>query len=90
MRILSFLWSEVDILDSHLNKIPMLLSQKELRDGRRYKQIDIANGTGLSVSVVSRIMNDRSIGGMTYATAKAFAKWLGVSMEELGQEEISE
>ena len=73
-------------MEQHLNKIPMLLSQKELRDGRRYKQIDIANGTGLSVSVVSRIMNDRSIGGMTYATAKAFANWLGVAMEELGED----
>jgi len=68
----------------------MLLSQKELRDGRRYKQKDIAHGTGLSVSVVSRIMNDRTIGGMTYATAKAFAKWLGVPMEELADSEIDE
>jgi transcriptional regulator with XRE-family HTH domain len=68
----------------------MLLSQKELRDGRRYKQKDISDGTGLSVSVVSRIMNDRDIGGMTYATAKAFAQWLGVAMEELGQEASEE
>jgi hypothetical protein len=77
-------------LDKHLNKIPMLLSQKELRDGRRYKQKDIVIGTGLSGTIVSRVMNDKDIGGLTYASAKAFAKWLNVSMEELGEEENSE
>ena len=77
-------------MESHLNKIPMLLSQKELRDGRRYRQKDIVDGTGLSSTIVSRVMKDKDIGGLTYASAKAFAKWLGIPMEELGQEEISE
>jgi transcriptional regulator with XRE-family HTH domain len=77
-------------LHKQLNKIPMLLSQKELRDGRRYRQKDIAVGTGISEAVVSRVFNDNDIVNLTYGTAKAIAKWLGVSMEELGQEEISE
>jgi transcriptional regulator with XRE-family HTH domain len=77
-------------LDKQVNKIPMLLSQKELRDGRRYRQKDVAIGTGISEAVVSRVFNDNDIVNLTYGTAKALAKWLGVSMEELGQEEISE
>ena len=77
-------------MDKQLNKIPMLLSQKELRDGRRYKQKDIAMGTGLSGTIVSRVMNDSDISGLTYGSAKVLAQWLGVSMEELGQEESSE
>ena len=77
----------VQILDKQLSKIPMLLSQKELRDGRRYKQKAIAEGTGLSESVVSRVFNEKDITNLTYGSAKALAKWLGVPMEELGQEE---
>ena len=68
------------------NNIPMLLSQKELRDGRRYRQKDIAIGTGLSEGMVSRLMRDGDISHMTYGAAKAIAKWLGVSTDELGSD----
>jgi transcriptional regulator with XRE-family HTH domain len=77
-------------LHKQLNKIPMLLSQKELRDGRRYRQKDVAIGTGISEAVVSRVFNDIDIVNLTYGTAKALATWLGVPMEELGQEESDE
>jgi transcriptional regulator with XRE-family HTH domain len=77
-------------LDKQLNKIPMLLSQKELRDGRRYKQKAIADGTGLSESVISRVFNENDITNLTYGSAKVIARWLGVPMEELGQEESDE
>ena len=69
-----------------LNKIPKLLTQKELRDERRYKQQDIVDGTGLSKSMISRVLNNDDISNLTYESAKAIAKWLGVSMEELGEE----
>jgi len=68
------------------NNIPMLLSQKELRDGRRYRQKDIAMGTGLSEGMVSRFMRDRDISHMTYGSAKAIARWLDVTTDELGTE----
>jgi transcriptional regulator with XRE-family HTH domain len=74
-------------LNRQLNRIPRLLTEKELRDGKRYKQKDIAIGTGMSEAVVSRVFNDNDIANLTYGSAKALARWLGVSMEELGQEE---
>ncbi len=72
-------------MTKQFNKIPMLLSQKELRDGRRYKQQDMVNGTGLSKSMISRVLSDNDISSLTYESAKVIANWLGVSMEELGQ-----
>ena len=73
-------------MTKQLNKIPMLLSQKELRDGRRYKQQDVIKGTGLSKSMISRVFNDNDISGLAYESAKAIAQWLGVAMEELGED----
>jgi transcriptional regulator with XRE-family HTH domain len=69
----------------HLNRIPILVSAKEIRDGRRYKQKEIAAGSGLSEPIISRLMRDDDISGITYATAKALAQWLDVSMEELAE-----
>ena len=69
-----------------LNKIPKLLTLKELRDERRYKQQDIADGTGLSKGMISRVLHNKDISNLTYESAKAIAKWLGVAMEELGQD----
>jgi transcriptional regulator with XRE-family HTH domain len=77
---------ESSTLTKQLNKIPMLLSQKELRDGRRYIQQDMVKGTGLSKSMISRVLDHNDISSLTYESAKAIAKWLGVSMEELGQD----
>jgi transcriptional regulator with XRE-family HTH domain len=74
-------------LDKQINKIPRLITLKELRDERRYKQKDIADATGMSESVISRVINDNDIANLSYGSAKALAKWLGVPMEELGQEE---
>jgi transcriptional regulator with XRE-family HTH domain len=68
------------------NNIPMLLSLKELRDGRRYRQKAISIGTGLSEGMISRLLRDGDISHMTYGSAKALAKWLGVSTDELGTE----
>ena len=73
-----------------LNKIPKLLTLKELRDDRRYKQQDIADGTGLSKGMISRLLKHKDISSLTYESAKAIAQWLGVSMEELGQEASEE
>lgn len=85
------LWrTGVQALIKQTNKIPRLLTEKELRDDRRYKQKDIANGTGLSEGMISRVMNDKDISMLSYGSAKVIAEWLGVSMEELGQEAISE
>ena len=40
----------------------------------------------LSEGMISRVLDHKDISNLTYASAKAIAKWLGVSMEELGQD----
>jgi transcriptional regulator with XRE-family HTH domain len=72
------------------NKIPVLVSAKEIRDGRRYKQKEIAIGSGLSEPIVSRLMREDDISGVTYASVRAIAEWLGVSMEELAERDSNE
>ena len=69
------------------NKIPVLVSQKEVQDGRRYKQREISIGTGLSESMISRLMREPDIGGVNYASARAIAAWLGVSTDDLADAE---
>jgi transcriptional regulator with XRE-family HTH domain len=77
--------SECQILTKQISKIPKLLTQKELRDERRYKQKDIADGTGLSEGMISRLLRHKDISNLNYESAKAIANWLGVAMEELGE-----
>jgi transcriptional regulator with XRE-family HTH domain len=70
-----------------VNRIPVLVSEKEVRDGRRYKQRDIANGTALSESMISRLMREPDISGVNYASARIIAEWLGVSTDDLAIKE---
>ena len=71
----------------YLNNIPLLVSQKEVRDKRRYKQKEIAIESGLNEPMISRLMREPEIGGITYATARAIAEWLGVSTDDLATKE---
>jgi transcriptional regulator with XRE-family HTH domain len=71
------------------NRIPILLIAKEMRDKKRYSQHDMAQGTGLTDTAVSRFMRHDTLDNITYASAIVIARWLGVSVEELS-EEISE
>jgi transcriptional regulator with XRE-family HTH domain len=75
-------------MTKYKNRIPILLSQKEVRDERRYKQKEISERTGLSESMISRLMRETDLGGVNYASARAIAKWLGVSTDDLADEEI--
>lgn len=68
------------------NKIPLLTSQKEVRDGQRYRQRDIARATGLSESMISRLMREEELSAINYVTARIIARWLGVSTDELAEE----
>ena len=69
------------------NRIPELLTHKELRDKTRYKQRDMAQATGLTEAAISRIMKHETIDNVTYASLVVIAEWLGVSMEELAERE---
>jgi transcriptional regulator with XRE-family HTH domain len=68
------------------NKIPLLVSQKEVRDEQRYKQREIALATGLSESMISRLMREEELSAINYVTARIIARWLGVSTDELAEE----
>jgi transcriptional regulator with XRE-family HTH domain len=74
-------------MGKYINQIPVLVSEKEVRDKRRYKQKEIAIASGLSESMVSRLMREPEIGGITYDTARTIAEWLGVSTDALASKE---
>lgn len=69
-----------------MNRIPELMQRKGLRDNKRYSQKDMAEGTNLTAPAVSRIVNNRTLDHVEFASAYKIAKWLGVSMEELIKE----
>jgi transcriptional regulator with XRE-family HTH domain len=66
-----------------VNNITYRLMQKEMRDGKRYKQIEIARESGLSQPILSRMMSSPDISNFTLASAKLLAEWLGCSIEDL-------
>jgi transcriptional regulator with XRE-family HTH domain len=59
------------------------LAAKEMRDGKRYKQIDIAKGTGLSQSMISRMIASPTLENFTLGSCKLMADWLGCSVDDL-------
>jgi transcriptional regulator with XRE-family HTH domain len=71
------------------NRIPELLIEKERRDKKRYSQRDMAKGTNLTDTAISRFMRYETLDSIAYSSALVMARWLDVSMEEL-TEEISE
>jgi transcriptional regulator with XRE-family HTH domain len=74
---------EVIAMGRYVNKIPELLIQKMMRDKRRYSQHDMAIGTDLTDSTVSRIMNYKTIDNVPFASLIQIAVWLEVSPFEL-------
>ena len=71
------------------NRVPELLALKEVCDKTRYTQREMASGTGLTDISISRFMRAETLDNITYASALALAQWLGVTMEELTEQEKS-
>lgn len=70
-----------------MSRIPQLVLDKKAKDGKNYKNREIAEALNISESMVSRFVNDRvEIGNMMYKTAQAWAKWLECPLDELVQE----
>lgn len=67
-----------------MSRLMVLLSQKEQRDGKRYKQKDIAAATGLSPATITRWMND-DIEGSNLATVRKLCDWLDCDVGDLVQ-----
>jgi transcriptional regulator with XRE-family HTH domain len=74
---------KVNWLMALLNNIQIMLAKKELRDAKRYKQIDIARESGLSQPIISKLMNSSDISHFTLETAHLLAAWLGCAIEDL-------
>lgn len=70
-----------------MSKVPGLISAKEVRDNKRYKQSEIADQTGLSESTVSRLINGANIETVSLGKAVILAEWLGVPVTELFERE---
>lgn len=66
-----------------MSRIPALISAKEVRDNRRYKQTEIAEQTGLTESTISRLVNGVGMETVAFGKAIKLAKWLGVKVDEL-------
>jgi transcriptional regulator with XRE-family HTH domain len=61
-----------------LNRIPEMMARKDIRDNKRYSQRDMARGTGLSDTAVSRIMNYKTLDNASFSHMLAIADWLGI------------
>jgi hypothetical protein len=60
------------------NRIPELIQRKGIQDGKRYLQQDMARGTGLLESAISRIMRYETLENVPYGHLFAIGNWLGV------------
>ncbi|MDQ7025903.1 MAG: helix-turn-helix transcriptional regulator [Anaerolineae bacterium] len=68
------------------NNIPILLTQKELRDRKRYSQHQMAEGTGLTDSAISRILHYKTLDKVPFDSIVKVAKWLEVNPLDLIEE----
>ena len=66
-----------------MSRVAALISAKELRDNRRYKQAEIAKQTGLTESTISRLVNGIGMETVAFGKAITLAKWLGVKVDAL-------
>jgi transcriptional regulator with XRE-family HTH domain len=65
------------------SRIQYQLAAKEMRDGKRYKQVEIARGSGLSQPMVSRLISSPSLENFTVGSIVLMADWLGCSVDDL-------
>lgn len=65
-----------------MSNFKRLLALKEIRDGERYSQRDIAKATKTSTAVVSRWMNDE-IEGANLSTVRKLCEWLDCDVGDL-------
>lgn len=66
-----------------MNRFTILLAQKEQRTGKRYKQKDIADETGISTATVSRWINGEDVEHSSLNTVKKLCEWLDCDICEL-------
>jgi DNA-binding Xre family transcriptional regulator len=72
------------------SNIQYQLAAKEMRDGKRYKQVDITQATGLSHTMVSRLISSPTLEHFTFGSIAIMADWLGCSVDDLMKKEAAE
>ncbi len=58
------------------SNLPATLAAKESRTNTRYKNTQIAEGTGISPSIIGKWMKGGEVGDSTLSTACRLAAWL--------------
>lgn len=67
-----------------MSRIPQLVLDKKARDGKDYKNIEIAEAIDLSPAMVSRFMRDLiNVESAQFGTMIAWANWLEVDLIDL-------
>lgn len=67
-----------------VSNIPKLVAEKEIRDNKRYKQVDIAEATNLSTAMISRLVRGTvKIENVTIGVAMQLSSWLDCTVEDL-------
>ena len=69
-----------------INRIPVVLAQKEVRYKTRYTQKDIADGTGLTDTAISRFMRYKTLDNVAFSSIVKLARWLEVNPLDLFEE----
>ena len=69
-----------------INRIPVLLAEKEVRYKTRYTQRDMAQGTGLADIAISRLMRYKTLDNVTFSSIVKVARWLEVNPLDLFEE----
>jgi DNA-binding Xre family transcriptional regulator len=77
-------YQKVCAMEGFVNNIPILVAQKCARDGKMYTQTEIAEATGLSQAMVSRMIRYKvQMENLTIGVLDPMATWLGCNVEEL-------
>ena len=67
-----------------MSNLTRLIAEKEIRDGKRYKQRQIADEVDLSPAMISRLLtDDKDFDNTTIKVARKLAKWLGCKVDDL-------
>lgn len=62
-----------------------LVANKSARDGKRYKNKEIADAIGVSESTISRLMKGRNIESTSLRVIVDLCEWLNCDLAELVQ-----
>jgi DNA-binding Xre family transcriptional regulator len=71
-------------MEGFVNNVPAIIGKKNTRDNRRYSQVEIAEATGISQSMISRILTNRvKIENVAVGVLESLAEWLECDVREL-------